>query len=278
MIGSVTNGWVEVADRCFLRRYASFDVNVGVVGGAAGLLVVDSRASGAEGRALRDDLRVLSADPVAAVVNTHWHFDHTFGNEAFAGVPIHAHDSVPARLADWGPGVRSEWAERDDVRAAEIAATTLVPPDRLLSSVGLVDLGDRLVELLFPGRGHTDGDLVIRVPDADAVFAGDLVEESGPPSYGEDSFPLEWPGTLDMVIGVLTEQSAVIVGHGAVVDKEYVEDQRQLVTDVANTVHAMATSRTGVEAALKSPEWPALPTGMIRAALARGYAALGVDT
>jgi hypothetical protein len=39
----------------------------------------------------------------------------------------------------------------------------------------------------------------------------------------------------------------------------------------------MARSRTGIEAALSSPEWPSLPTGMIRAALVRGYAALGVD-
>ena len=51
-------------------------------------------------------------------------------------------------------------------------------PTETFSSARAVDLGDRMVELVHPGRGHTAGDLVLRVPDADLVFAGDLVEES----------------------------------------------------------------------------------------------------
>ena len=61
------------------------------------------------------------------------------------------------------------------------------------SSVPAIDLGDRSVELVHPGRGHTGGDLVVRVDDADVLLAGDLVEESGMPAYGDDCFPLEWP-------------------------------------------------------------------------------------
>ena len=52
-----------------------------------------------------------------------------------------------------------------------------------------LDLGDRVVELIHPGRGHTAGDLVVRVPDADVMVAGDLVEESDPPFIGDDSLP-----------------------------------------------------------------------------------------
>ena len=51
------------------------------------------------------------------------------------------------------------------------------------------------------GRGHTDGDLVVVVAGADVVFAGDLIESAAAPSYGPDSFPHEWPGTLDGLLG-----------------------------------------------------------------------------
>ena len=62
----------------------------------------------------------------------------------------------------------------------------------------------------IPGRGHTNGDLVVRVPDADVVYAGDLVEESAPPAYGSDCFPLDWAGTLDLIVGMLTPTSVVV--------------------------------------------------------------------
>ena len=73
-----------------------------------------------------------------------------------------------------------------------------------------LDLGDRAVELIHPGRGHTAGDLVVRVPDADVVLGGDLVEESDPPFIGDDSWPLEWPMTLDLVMGLMTDATVVV--------------------------------------------------------------------
>ena len=49
--------------------------------------------------------------------------------------------------------------------------------------------------LRHPGRGHTAGDLVVHVPDADVLVAGDLVEQSGPPAF-EDAYPLQWPDAV----------------------------------------------------------------------------------
>ena len=87
-------------------------------------------------------------------------------------------------------------------------------PDATFSSAAAIDLGDRIVELAYPGRGHTSGDIAIRVPDADVVFAGDLIEQSAPPSFGGDCFPLDWPATLDLVIGMLTDARSSYPGHG----------------------------------------------------------------
>ncbi|MGH3356782.1 MAG: MBL fold metallo-hydrolase, partial [Nocardioidaceae bacterium] len=175
----MSHDWTEIADRCWVRRYPEWNVNVGLLAGTDGLLVVDTRASRAMGTALRDDVRRLApGGDVRWVVNTHQHFDHTFGNVAFDDAAIHAHENAAAGLpahAEW------VWAQLDtepdqDVDRA-LRETPLRMPDSTFSSVRTIDLGDRQVELLHPGRGHTDGDTVVRVPDADVVFAGDLVEE-----------------------------------------------------------------------------------------------------
>jgi len=95
-----------------------------------------------------------------------------------------------------------------------VQATEVVPADTTFSSAVALDLGDRLVELVHPGRGHTAGDLVVRVPDADVLAAGDLVEQSDPPFIGGDSWPFEWPTTMDLVLGFLGDSTVVVPGHG----------------------------------------------------------------
>ncbi len=89
-----------------------------------------------------------------------------------------------------------------------------------------VDLGGRRVEIAHLGEGHTDGDLVVVVPDADVVFAGDLIESAGPPSFGDDSVPGSWAATLDGVIGLMTATTVLVPGHGDPVDREFVFEQR----------------------------------------------------
>src|SRR6187549_970378 len=86
---SVARGFVEVADRVFVARYPQWDVNVGLVLGRDGAVVIDTRASSLEGSAVLDDVRRLGRDlTVTHVVNTHVHFDHMFGNGAFADATV----------------------------------------------------------------------------------------------------------------------------------------------------------------------------------------------
>ena len=148
---------------------------------------------------------------------------------------------------------------RTDPRWAEVAATEVVVPERTFSSAISLDLGDRLVELVHPGRGHTGGDLVVRVPDADVLLAGDLVEQTDTgnvPAFGTDCYPMEWPLTLDVVLGLTTAQSVVVPGHGAVVDRDFVEEQRNAIGIVAETIRDLATRGVPVDDALGAAEWP----------------------
>ena len=266
-------GFTEIADRVWVARLAWMDVNVTLVEGDRGLLVVDTLGSERAAHALLDDLRAVSNRDVVAVVNTHAHFDHTFGNAVLRDAwpetllvaqETAAHDTVPA-----GERAKEEYA--GDGHAEEIRESRVLAADTTFASVRALDLGDRYVELVHPGRGHTAGDLVVAVPDAQVVVAGDLVEEAGPPAYGPDCFPLDWPGSVETLIGMLTPRTLVVPGHGTVVDEMFVRDQHHGLAVVAETIVAAANRALGVDAALEGGSWP-YPTEQLRHAVERGLA------
>ena len=269
----------KVADRVWVARYEWFDVNVTLVGGAAGLLVVDTNASAAAARAVVEDIRRLGAGEVVAAVNTHEHFDHTFGNAelrtAYGAVPIHAHEVAAERTVAAGERIKARYdADPDDPHREDVLATEIVPADATFSSALALDLGDRMVELVHPGRGHTSGDLVVRVPDADVLLAGDLVEESGErgsvPGFGDDCFPLDWPLSLDVLLALTGPGSVVVPGHGAPVDRDFVEEQRNTIGVVAETIRDLAARGVPLAQALDVGEWP-YPREELAAAVRRGY-------
>jgi glyoxylase-like metal-dependent hydrolase (beta-lactamase superfamily II) len=290
-------GFVEVGDRCWVARFEFLDVNVGLVAGDRGLLLVDSHASEVEARHVVEQVRRLGAGDVVAVANTHEHFDHCFGNVVFAeeydDPALVAHEDAVAGMRENGPRWQADARryaddpptsrDREPVmrqRHRDIAETRLRLPEETFSSARVVDLGDRLVELVHPGRGHTAGDLVVRVSDADVLFAGDLVEESaarnGVPGFGDDCFPLDWPGSLDIVVGLLTTDSVVVPGHGLPVGRDFVEDQRNAIGVVAGTIRELAGSGVAVDDALQAGEWP-YPVEELGHAVRRGYAQLPRD-
>ena len=267
--------FTEVAHRVWVAHYDFIDINIGLVGGERGLLVVDTWASTTLGRRLVDDVRALGAGEVVGVVNTHEHFDHTFGNgafrEAYGAIPIHATEEAAARTVLSGERWKAGSQHLDDPEVPDIRATEIVPADHTFASATVVDLGDRAVELVHPGRGHTGGDLVVRVPDADVVMAGDLVEESGPPAYGDDCYPLEWPDTLDVTTGLVTDASVVVPGHGGLVDRAFVLEQRAVVGAVAHTIRDLASRGVAAAEALDATDdWP-FEKERLGFAVARGF-------
>jgi glyoxylase-like metal-dependent hydrolase (beta-lactamase superfamily II) len=267
--------FVEVADRVWVARQEWYDLNVCLVRGSAGLLVVDTQASARAARSIVEDVRALGIGEVTAVFNTHEHFDHTFGNgafrEAYGDVPIHAHEVAAERTVLAGERIKGLFAdEHDDPHRDEVLETEVVGADHTFSSVRVLDLGDRQVELAHPGRGHTAGDAVLRVPDADVLLTGDLVEESGPPGFGVDCHPLDWPGTLDVVLNLAGSATVVVPGHGALVDRDFVEQQRQDIAITAQTIRDLAASGIPADRALAEGEWP-FDRDVLTHAVRRGY-------
>lgn len=231
------DAWRELADGVFVRRHQALDVNAGLVVGGERCLVVDTRGSHREGRDLLEAVRSVTTLPYVVVV-THSHFDHCFGNAAFAqaqpGCEIWGHERCRDDLVRHGTQQRAAMAawlreSGDEGLAAEVEQVRVTPPNRTMREDVTLSLGDRDVVLHHAGRGHTDHDVVVEPVGSGVTFAGDLVEEGSPPSF-DDAFPLEWPSTL----GALAARLAplVVPGHGDVVDPDFVARQCEDIAEV----------------------------------------------
>jgi glyoxylase-like metal-dependent hydrolase (beta-lactamase superfamily II) len=231
--------WREIGERVFVRRHTSYDLNVGLVVGEQRCVVIDTRASLGEGTALAAAVREVTALP-SVVVNTHAHFDHFLGNAAFLEAPIWSSRRCAEVIAETGA------AQRDmaDGGPEDMRVTPIVVPTRTFVSALTLRLGGRTARLSFAGRGHTDNDVVAVVSDAAVTFMGDLVEEGAPPAF-EDAYPLEWPITLDRLIAGALD-GPVVPGHGAVVDWDFVREQRDLLARVAHAGRTGAWHNVGL--------------------------------
>ncbi len=252
--------WVEVGDGVLARRHAELDLTVGLVLGAARALVVDTRGDARQGAELAAAVRAITALPLVVAI-THAHFDHCFGTSAFLPAPVYALPRCREVIGASGAAQRAEWTafyrdRHDDATADALAATEPSPPDR--DAPAALDLGGRAVELLDLGPGHTDHDLVVHVPDAGVVFAGDLVEQGAPPDFG-DAVVGRWPETVTAILGLGAR--VVVPGHGEPVGPSFVAEQRDRLAEVAELHAAVARGALGPEdATVRTPypgvRWP----------------------
>ena len=276
--------WEEVADGVFRRRYQPYDVSVCAVRGSDGLLIADTRSSHRQADEIHADLRELGTLPVRWVVNTHAHFDHTFGNARFGpasdtGAPIYAHERVPAHLDAYERPMLAKLIAAGEEPADEWREIVITPPTVLVGDAMALDLGGTTAELLHLGRGHTDNDLLVHLPASGVWLTGDLVEESGPPVYGSGSFPLDWPATIGRLRAALREGDVLVPGHGAVVDAAFLAAQHEQLAAAAALIvelHAAGVPAEHAEAEA-GDRWPfpeGLPGAGLAAAARDGYAVL----
>jgi glyoxylase-like metal-dependent hydrolase (beta-lactamase superfamily II) len=266
--------WVEVGDRVFVRRYAFFDQNIGVVVGGDGALVIDTRSTHAQAREIVDDLRELSAGPVTVVVDTHGHFDHAFGNHVFRPAPIWGHEDCVAFMARTAEPRLARIAAENPEIAADLDELVVDPPDRTFAETAHVDVGGRRVELRFLGRGHTDHDIVIVVPDAAVLFAGDLLEGGAVPFFG-DAYPLDWPETASRVAELVF--GVVVPGHGDHAGRRFADDQAAAIAELAFLARRVRDGDLSIDEAMARSPFPDYPAEDVRKPLQRALSQLSGD-
>jgi glyoxylase-like metal-dependent hydrolase (beta-lactamase superfamily II) len=183
--------------------------NVAVLVTDAGVVVVDTMTFVRQGNTILARIHELTDKPVAAILNTHWHLDHTHGNPAFApGTKVISTTATLRHLR-----------ELDAAFWADAPARDLLPNDTFDGAHEL-RLGGRTIRAFHRGRGHTDGDLVVLFVEDRVLAAGDLIFNGHWPNIDLEAggSAREWPETMERILPL--EFDRVIPGHGPVTDRD----------------------------------------------------------
>ncbi len=217
--------------------------NAGFIVGSNGVVVVDTFQDAAPARALLAEIRKITTQPVRYVVNTHYHLDHTGGNAAFAevGATILAHRN----LRGWERTENLKFFGKDPKPEYRTMVESLVLPDMVYSEAVDLFLGSRLVQVRYM-LGHTGGDSVVIVPDADVVFGGDLVWQKHLPNL-IDASTAPWIRTLDKLLRD-HPKATFVSGHGDVASASDVKDFRDYIQTLREDIaKAQGTGKSGQE-------------------------------
>lgn len=244
------------------------------------VIVVDAQSSVGRTRETLAALRTLTSKPVRAVINTHWHDDHLFGNgvyrDSFPGAQFIAHRASAEDLAATGLKSRADLdANRDgtigflrdlvakgqsfaggplseEERRSHLSAADLVgdygqaptgyrpqAPSTLVQDSLTLRQGNRLIRVLYLGKGHSRGDLVVFLPAERIVAAGDLV--MFPVQFvGTTSFPADFAATVDRLIEL--SPAKTVPGHGPVLSGT---DHARLISRMLHSLaDQVTTART----------------------------------
>lgn len=218
--------------------------NATVIEGDRDVLVVDSQVSPGGAWALQEELKAITPKPIRWVVNSHYHFDHSHGNQIYGPeVQIIGHEFARAQILAgksqdsparefYVGGIPATIktlegrlaAATDDKTKAQIAdqlaiqrtflegtnAVKPTAPNLTLSQSMTLIRGSREIRILFLGRGHTAGDVVVYLPKERIVATGDLLVNGT--SYMGDAFFTDWIQTIDALKQLDFE--TVLPGHG----------------------------------------------------------------
>jgi len=221
--------------------------NVGAFSGPDGTLLVDDQFAHQSGP-IRKALDSLDAGPVRFLLNTHWHGDHTGGNEAFAGrgALIVAHHNVRRRMST----KQFVAAMKREVPPSPEAALPVVTFE---GDVSIHWNGDE-VRAIHVAAAHTDGDAIVHFRRANAIHAGDVYFQNGYPfidlSSGGSIDGLI--AAVDRILALADEDTAILPGHGDLSDRAGLEAYRRMVVAARERVARAVAAGQGVEALVAS--------------------------
>ena len=206
--------------------------NSGFIVNDSDVVVVDSHISPEAARALQEEIRKVTNKPIRYLALTHKHRDHVGGTTAFGpGVEIISHENTRAAMAEDSAALAS----------ARIPTATF---DHRLSFYR----PHRTIELLYLGRGHTDGDIAVWLPEEKILFTGDLYFNGGA-GVMRDAFLRDWVATLEPLRSLSAE--TVVPGHGSVSGNEGILKFQNYLTDFIRAVKVQVDAGKTLEQTLK---------------------------
>lgn len=239
-----THRFIEVRNGIYVAQTLAlvFNSNSLVVVNEDDVVIVDSHVTPARARQLREAVKAVSDNPITTLINSHHHWDHAHGNQVFDDLPIIGHEFTYMKLATapleeptYIDGVNGNartiarvsgqiQSEQNAERKADLEAylemfsahvldfdeIAPIPPTLTMNDKMTLHRGDREMEIMFLGRAHTGGDVVVYFPQDKLVYTGDMAFAG--PSYLGDGYVDEWPDTLERLKAL--DFDTFVPGHG----------------------------------------------------------------
>jgi cyclase len=234
--------------------------NIGVSHGPDGTVLIDDQFAPLTPK-IEAAVAALGATPVKFLINTHWHFDHSGGNENLGkkGAIIMAHENVRIRLAAGG-----KVAGNDAKPAPKEALPVITYQDGLK-----LHLNGEDVRIFHTGGGHTDGDSVVVWQKANIIHTGDLFNTSGGFPFVDTSSggnAVHLVATLDKIIALTNASTKIIPGHGKVAGRAELIAWREMINSVVTSVRAGVKAKKSlaqIQAMKPAAKWDTDPKAFI---------------
>jgi len=235
---------------------AEGDPNSGVIVGDDAVMVVDAQATPVMARQVINRVRKVTDKPIKYVLLTHYHAVRVLGASAYTGAAILASAGTRNLIVERGKAdMDSEIGRFPRLFRAVESIPGLTWPSITFPDQMSVWLGKREVRIMHIGRGHTAGDVVAYVPDANVVFSGDLVEYHSACYCGDAHFT-DWPATLDRLAEF--SAGALVPGRGAALKTaSQVAEGIALTEDFLTTLYGSVSESAGKGRSLKEAYYEA---------------------
>lgn len=246
---------VKLSERVYgyeeIRQPGFTTVSLFVVGDN-GVLVADGQGSPAATRTMLEKIRTVTSQPVKWYVFGSDHGDHTAGNsELPPGITMVVHPMSLAQLRRDSASAASSGG-----RGGQPPRVVVVPPRAMSGDRESIDLGGISVDVLFMGRAHTGGDLVVYVPSEKILFMGETYLNRVFPAM-RSAYPDEWVAMVDRALAM--DVSRFIPGHGFIespaVSREELVAYRQAMVAVIAEVARLHRQGLAPDDAVKAANW-----------------------
>ena len=205
--------------------------NIGVSVGADGVFMIDDQFAPATG-AILDQIKTVTDQPVRFLLNTHFHGDHTGGNENLgkSGVLIFAHDNVRARLL-----------------SANAPAASL--PVVTFNDATTFHMNGQTVRVFHTSNAHTDGDAMIHFQEADVIHMGDTFFNGFYPFIDAKSGgSVEGVfAAIDTVLALADDDTVIVPGHGPVGNRADLVAYREMLIKARDGIRPLIADGKSVE-------------------------------